>query len=265
MIPICRYIMTGVLCGLFLFIAGCEGCKKQEEKFGKEEKTDSQSLVSSSQSPARDDKYQSLRESMVRDQIEARRVKDKKVLEAMRKVPRHWFVPADMKSYAYQDRPLPIGFDQTISQPYIVAYMTEALQANPDDKVLEIGTGSGYQAAVLAETVDEVYSIEIICELEKRASNTLSELGYDNVHTRCADGYKGWPEHAPFDAIIVTAAPGHVPEPLVEQLAKGGNMVIPVGDYSQKLYRISKTEHGVEKQELLPVRFVPMTGEAEEK
>jgi len=258
-----QYIFGLLLSGLIFFAAGCEGCNKQVT--GRDEGPSSQEQKQSASEDSVADKYQSLRHSMVRSQIEARGVNDKRVLDAVRKVPRHRFVPDDMKKYAYRDRPLPIGHDQTISQPYIVAYMTEALDAGPEDRVLEIGTGSGYQAAVLAEIVKEVYSIEIICDLEKRASKTLSDLGYENVHTKCADGYKGWPEKAPFDAVIVTAAPPRIPQPLVEQLAAGGVMVVPVGEYSQELYRLRKTEDGVKKEELLPVRFVPMTGEVENK
>jgi len=210
--------------------------------------------------------YRKLRHEMVRTQIERRGVKDEQVLKAMRGVPRHEFVPDSQERYAYMDRPLPIGYSQTISQPYIVAYMTEALELEPGRKVLEIGTGSGYQAAVLAEITDHVYSIEIVCPLAERAGKTLSRLGYDRVVVKCGDGYRGWPEHAPFDAVIVTAAPDHVPEPLVEQLARGGRMVIPVGEWSQELILIKKLEDGtIERERLLPVRFVPMTGEAQDK
>ncbi|HUT55998.1 MAG TPA: protein-L-isoaspartate(D-aspartate) O-methyltransferase [bacterium] len=209
------------------------------------------------------DSYQQRRAAMVTEQIAARGITDPAVLAAMNKVPRHEFVPADMKPLAYTDQPLPIGNGQTISQPYIVAFMTQALELKPGDKVLEIGTGSGYQAAVLAETAGQVYSIEIIRELSERARETLDRLGYARVITRCGDGYKGWPEHAPFDAVIVTAAPDHVPQPLVDQLAVGGRMVIPVGDHYQELLRITKTRDGIKKEKLLPVRFVPMTGEAQ--
>lgn len=212
---------------------------------------------------AQEEKYARQRERMVKEQIEARGVKDPAVLRAMRKVPRHEFVPAEYRDRAYADHPLPIGRGQTISQPYIVAYMTEALELKPGDRVLEIGTGSGYQAAVLAEITDEVYSVEIICPLLEQARLTLDRLGYRNVATRCADGYQGWPEHAPFNAIIVTAAPDHVPRPLVDQLAMAGRLVIPVGDYDQELIRLRKTPEGIKEERLLPVRFVPMTGEAE--
>ena len=166
---------------------------------------------------------------MVREQIAGRDVRDPRVLAALAHVPRHELVPDEMREYAYEDRPLPIGHGQTISQPYVVAYMTEQLRLRGDERVLEIGTGSGYQAAVLAELAREVYSIEIVEELGERARADLARLGYSNVHVRVGDGYRGWPEQAPFDAIIVTAAPGHVPQPLIDQLAVGGRLVLPVG------------------------------------
>lgn len=203
------------------------------------------------------------REAMVKNQIEARGVKDRRVLAAMRKVQRHLFVPERLRNQAYNDEPLPIGYGQTISQPYIVAYMTEQLDVGADEKVLEIGTGSGYQAAILGELGGEVYTIEIVPELGERAKKTLADLGYTNVHVRIGDGYNGWPEAAPFDAIIVTAAPAHIPQPLVEQLKLGGRMIIPVGDFHQELILLVKTEKGIEKRKKIPVRFVPMTGEAE--
>ena len=200
-----------------------------------------------------------MRLAMVSDQIVARGITDQRVISAMREVPRHEFMPDAMRYLAYSDSPAPIGYDQTISQPYIVAIMTELLQLEEDDKVLEIGTGSGYQAAVLGEIGVEVYSIEIVCELADRAKATLAEQGYDNVHVKCGDGYKGWPEHAPFDAIIVTAAPPEVPQALVEQLAPGGRMVVPVGDYYQKLRVISKDPKGeTHSEDIFDVRFVPM-------
>ena len=200
---------------------------------------------------------------MVRSQIAARGVRDPRVLEALVQVPRDRFVPPEYRRNAYDDSPLPIGYEQTISQPYIVAYMTEALGLRGDERVLEIGTGSGYQAAVLAEIVPEVWSIEIVEPLGERARATLAELGYDNVHVRIGDGYQGWPEEAPFDAIILTAAPDHVPQPLVDQLAVGGRMILPVGRRHQELALLERTPEGVERRELLPVRFVPMTGEAQ--
>ncbi len=204
---------------------------------------------------------------MVREQIEApadRRtpVTDPLVLDAMRAVPRHLFVPTHHQPNAYADDALPIAADQTISQPYIVAFMTEALGLEGHEKVLEIGTGSGYQAAVLAEIVDEVYTIEIVKLLAEQATERLSDLGYDNVHVRHGDGYRGWPTQAPFDAIIVTAAPNHVPQALVDQLATGGRLILPEGDWDQQLILITKTEDGLDREDLLPVNFVPMTGEA---
>lgn len=202
-------------------------------------------------------------ERMVRDQIAAREVRDPRVLAAMRKIPRHLFVPPEWQSLAYTDQPLPIGHGQTISQPYIVAFMTEALELKPGDRVLEIGTGSGYQAAVLAELVREVYSIEIVERLAEEAETRLRRLGYTNVQVRAGDGYRGWPDAAPFDAIMVTAAPDHVPAPLLEQLALNGRLILPVGRFYQDLIRIRRTSGGLKKETLLPVRFVPMTGESE--
>ena len=205
------------------------------------------------------------RHSMVQTQIERRGIESQPVLDAMRTVPRHEFVPEAYRNRAYTDQPLPIGEGQTISQPYIVALMTDLLGCGPEDTVLEIGTGSGYQAAVLAELVAHVYSIEIVEPLARRADSTLKAMHYDNVTVQAGDGYQGWPEHAPFRGIIVTAAPDHVPEPLVEQLAEGGNLVIPVGDAWQELIVLTKTEKGVTRRTVTPVRFVPMTGEAERK
>jgi protein-L-isoaspartate(D-aspartate) O-methyltransferase len=209
------------------------------------------------------DAYRAARERMVREQIEARGVRDARVLAAMRKVQRHLFVPEQMIPHAYTDQPLPIGHRQTISQPYIVAFMTEALQLKPQDRVLEIGTGSGYQAAVLAELVREVYSIEIVEPLAKEAEERLKQLGYSNLKLRVGDGYRGWPEAAPFDAIMVTAAPDHIPPALIDQLSEGGRLVVPVGRFHQELVRIRRTPKGIKQEELLPVRFVPMVGEAE--
>jgi len=206
--------------------------------------------------------YDKLRESMVKRQIAARGVKDASVLAAMRKVPRHVFVPEERRFLAYEDHPLSIGHGQTISQPYIVALMTELLELDGKERVLEIGTGSGYQAAILAELAKEVYTIEIVKPLAESAAKTLKENGYAQVHVRCGDGYRGWPEAAPFDAIIVTAAPDHVPQPLIDQLKTGGILVIPVGIGYQELIRIRKTPDGVAKEDIIPVRFVLMTGEA---
>jgi len=203
---------------------------------------------------------------MVREQIAARGVKDERVLNAMSKVPREEFVPQNLRAASYDDGPLPIGYDQTISQPYIVAFMTEQLRPGATDRVLEIGTGSGYQAAILAELVAQVYSIEIVEALGKSAETTLQRLGYKNVEVKTGDGYKGWPQHAPFDAIIVTCAPDHVPKPLVDQLKEGGRMIIPVGGYgAQELYLLEKANGQLRQGAVLPVRFVPMAGEAMKK
>jgi len=206
------------------------------------------------------------RERMVKEQIVMRGVVEERVLAAMRKVPREEFVPAEFRAESYTDRPLPIGYDQTISQPFIVAFMTEELRPQPTDRVLEIGTGSGYQAAILAELVAEVYSIEIIEPLKKNAEATLQRLSYKNVHVKAGDGYKGWPEHAPFDSIIVTCAPERVPQPLVDQLKEGGRMIIPVGaKFAQELYLLEKKDGRLEQSAVLPVRFVPMAGEGAAK
>lgn len=209
------------------------------------------------------DKWTALREDMVRRQVEARGVADPGVLAAIRSVPRHLFVPEDVQDRAYDDSPQSIGNGQTISQPYIVALMTELLEVEPGGRVLEIGTGSGYQAAVLAAMGVEVFSIEIRPRLCAQAEETLEELGYENVHVRCGDGYGGWPSEAPFDGIIVTAAPERIPEPLLDQLAENAHMVIPVGSFYQELKVISKRPDGVSERSVIPVRFVPMTGEVE--
>lgn len=201
---------------------------------------------------------------MVSRQIEARDVRDPRVLGAMRKVPRHLFVPEAERPHAYDDRPLPIGYRQTISQPYIVALMSELAEVKPGDRVLEVGTGSGYQAAVLAEMGVRVFSIEIVEPLAKRATATLDALGYGTkVKVRAGDGYAGWPAHAPFDAIVVTAAPPKIPEPLKQQLKIGGHLVIPVGDYFQRLKVVTRTKKGFRERSVAPVRFVPMTGKAQ--
>jgi len=201
-------------------------------------------------------------EGMIERQLRGRGIRDAGVLRVMRSVPREKFVPEELRTSAYDDRPLPIGYGQTISQPFIVAFMTEQLQPTKTQRVLEIGTGSGYQAAVLSDLVAEVYTIEIVRPLAERAGAVLKELGYKNVHVKAGDGYKGWPEHAPFDAIIVTAAPNHVPAPLVEQLKEGGRMVIPVGEHgAQKLYLLEKRGGEVKQTAVIPVRFVPLTRE----
>jgi protein-L-isoaspartate(D-aspartate) O-methyltransferase len=204
------------------------------------------------------DPFAGRRAEMVRTQIESRGIKDGRVLEALRTVPRHEFVPEHLASRAYEDGPLPIGKGQTISQPFIVAYMTEALQPRTSDVVLEIGTGSGYQAAVLAKLAREVLTIEIVPELADRARATLSRLGYRNVEVRTGDGYAGWSERAPFARIIVTAAPPELPQALVDQLAVNGVMVVPVGNYMQELTIVRKTARGVTSEQVMPVRFVPM-------
>jgi len=204
--------------------------------------------------------FKMLREKMVKEQIIARGVKDKNVLDAMRKIPREEFVPEEERKYAYGDYPLSIGFSQTISQPYIVAFMTELLELTPDDRVLEIGTGSGYQAAVLAEIAKEVYTIEIIPELSKRAEETLERLGYKNVEFKIGDGFLGWNEFAPFDKIILTCAPKEIPKPLIEQLKDGGRMVLPVGEGFQYLKVVKKNKGKIKVDISIPVRFVPMLG-----
>jgi protein-L-isoaspartate(D-aspartate) O-methyltransferase len=209
------------------------------------------------QTTDRDDQ-KAARARMVERDIKDRGVKSPAVLEAMLRVPRHLFVPPDMQPFAYDDRPLPIGLDQTISQPYIVAFMTEELQTAKNQRVLEIGTGSGYQAAVLSGLVKEVYSIEIVPELADRARRTLAAGKYTNVTVRTGNGYLGWPELAPFDRIIVTAAPPEMPKALVDQLALGGRMIAPVGTVFQDLIVVTKTAKGVREQRTIPVRFVPM-------
>lgn len=207
------------------------------------------------------DKYKDVREKMVKQQIERRGINDENTLKAMRAVERHKFVPFNLVSNAYHDRPLPIGHGQTISQPYIVAYMTEILKPKENFKVLEIGTGSGYQAAVLAEIMDSVFTIEIVPELYLTAGNRLKELNYHNVYVKNADGFYGWEEHAPFDAIIVTAASEIIPPPLINQLKEGGKMIIPVGSpfMNQMLILVEKKNGKASTKSLLPVRFVPFT------
>lgn len=231
-----------------LLTAGLAGCRTEDDRSQPPEQ------------PPAGPPHEGLRQMMVQQQIRSRGVKDKRVLAAMETVPRHEFVPADQRPHAYEDRPLPIGERQTISQPYIVALMTELLEIEEGDKVLEIGTGSGYQAAVLAELTPHVYTIEIIASLAERAEETLQRLGYDAVQVKTGDGYLGWPEHAPFDGIIVTCAPEEVPEALAEQLAEGGRMVIPVGPQwtHQTLYVLRKRGGRLRQKEVIPVRFVPM-------
>jgi protein-L-isoaspartate(D-aspartate) O-methyltransferase len=208
-----------------------------------------------------EDKYTGTREKMVEDQVESRGISNQLTLDAMKKVPRHKFVPPNLLDRAYDDGPLPIGYGQTISQPYIVAYMTAVIDPKPGQKILEIGTGSGYQAAVLAEIVDSVFTIEIITELSNSSQKKLKELGYKNVLCKNADGYYGWKKYAPFDAIIVTAAAEYIPPPLIEQLKDGGKMIIPVGSpfLNQTLLLVEKNGEEITTTSLLPVRFVPFT------
>ena len=218
-------------------------------------------MLSIPMDPAAQEDFRERRLAMVEQQIRARDVEDARVLEAMRSVPRHRFVPADMAALAYEDRPLAIGHGQTISQPYIVAYMSELLAVASHHRVLEIGTGSGYQAAVLAKLAKEVYTIEIVSELAREAARTLKELGFANVHVRDGDGFAGWPQHAPFDRVIVTAAPETIPKPLIDQLASGGRLVIPVGEQhdTQWMTVVEKTASGVVQRKTIPVAFVPFT------
>ena len=218
------------------------------------------------QNPTPASDFAALRRRMVERQLKVRGIKDERVLAAMDKVPREEFVPPASRGASYEDGPLPIGYDQTISQPYIVAFMTEQLRLKPSDRVLEIGTGSGYQAAILAEWVADVYTIEIVSPLAKSSEATLQRLGYNKVHVKIGDGYKGWPEAALFDAIIVTCAPDKVPQPLADQLKDGGRMIIPVGErFAQQLYLFEKKNGRLKESITLPVRFVPMLREADKQ
>jgi len=211
------------------------------------------------------DLYAKARDRMVDRQLAGRDITDQRILKAMRKVPRHRFVPERLQDQAYEDHPLPIGHDQTISQPYIVAYMSQVLDLQPDDRVLEIGTGSGYQAAVLGELAGDVHTIEIVEPLAAQAGEVLRSLGYENVHVHFGDGYMGWPDGAPYDKIMLTAAPAEVPKPLLEQMAVDGLLVAPVGERFQELVLIRRHDQGWERKSLLGVRFVPMTGQARER
>jgi len=218
-------------------------------------------LVTSCEQAQQSETFDEARKRMVEKQIIARGIKDERVIGAMLKVPRHLFIPEQYRHYAYADSPVPIGHDQTISQPYIVALMTEELNLSSTDKVLEIGTGSGYQAAILAELAREVYTIEIIEPLAREAEARLKQLGYENVKVKVGDGYLGWPEYAPFDRIVVTCAPTEIPQPLIDQLKEGGVMVIPVGSGGfQYLYRVKKVMGQIETEKIIPVSFVPLTG-----
>jgi protein-L-isoaspartate(D-aspartate) O-methyltransferase len=260
--------LLGILC-LHATACGQEERKPSQSKTREgnvAETHDTKAAADTVTDKPRSDEYSDDRKAMVAGQIAARGVRDDKVLAAMRAVPRHWFVPKRLEPVAYADRPLPIGEGQTISQPYIVAFMTEALKLDATSRVLEIGTGSGYQAAVLSEITPHVYTIEIVEPLGRRAIETFRRHGYDTIEAKIGDGYGGWPEHAPFDAVIVTCAPDHIPPKLIEQLKPGGRMCIPVGDELrvQHLVRVTKDENGqFDKERLMPVRFVPMTGEAQ--
>jgi len=247
-------------------ISGCQGGRVVPTTELPSESTPTMeppSQVSPTPAITEENPYRAARDSMVREQIAARGVEEEAVLDALRSVPRHEFVPDKYLNQAYADHPLPIGHGQTISQPYIVALMTEELKVEPGDRVLEVGTGSGYQAAVLAEMGLEVYTVEIIPELAAQAEDRLARLGYDNVHVQNADGYFGWEKHAPYDAIIVTAAPDHLPQPLVQQLRDGGNLVIPIGPIGavQTLWRYEKVGGEIQATNLGSVKFVPLTGE----
>lgn len=212
-------------------------------------------LISVVQKP----EYATWRRKMVEEQLEQRGITSRKVLDAMRKIERHRFVPEELRDKAYEDYPLPIGAGQTISQPYIVAFMTEALDIKPTDRILEIGTGSGYQAAILGELGKEVYTIEIVPSLSEKSESLLQSLGYKNVHVKMGDGYLGWPEQAPFDVVIVTCSPSHVPQALQEQLKEGGRMIIPVGErYTQELVLLKKKSGKLTRQSRMSVLFVPM-------
>ncbi len=248
-----------IFLGLLLTCAGCISPAETPRP--------SPSLTAARQITQTEDVYSQKRQAMVREQIELRGVGQASVLEAMRRVERHRFVPEDYLDQAYDDHPLPIGFGQTISQPYIVALMSESLGVEAGDRVLEIGTGSGYQAAVLAEMGVEVYTVEVVPELASQAAQRLEELGYDSVQVLAADGYYGWEEHAPYDAIIVTAAPDHLPQPLANQLAEGGRLVIPIGPVGmvQTLWQFEKAGGELEATNLGAVRFVPFTRESSDE
>lgn len=246
-------ILICILTLLLLFTSGCVSANYSQDNL----RAELQRELSS-------DSFKEQRQQMVSEQIKQRGISTQAVLEAMSTVPRHYFVPSNLVPLAYTDSALPIDYGQTISQPYIVAYMTEIAEIKPTDKVLEIGTGSGYQAAILGELAQQVYTIEIIPELGQKARQTLKKLGYENIQVKIGDGYQGWSEYAPYDAILVTAAPEQIPPTLVEQLALNGKMVIPVGKHYQEIVIVTKTNDGITKQKTIPVRFVPMTTNSEE-
>jgi len=229
---------------IYLLFLNCSGTTRKEDMSGSPSKQESW--------------WESRAEKMVETQIVSRGVRDPDVIRVMKQIPRHLFVPERMRDQAYGDHPLPIGSGQTISQPYIVAIMSEYLELTGTEKVLEIGTGSGYQAAVLSRLADTCYSIEVVKELAEQSGERLAELGYRNVVVKWGDGYKGWPEHAPFDRIIITAAPETIPEQLVAQLAVDGRMVLPVGTNFQELILITRNRKGIQRRNIIPVRFVPM-------
>ncbi|MGF1508001.1 MAG: protein-L-isoaspartate(D-aspartate) O-methyltransferase [Myxococcota bacterium] len=255
-----RRTLFGLGVGLFL-LGPLFGCTHERQASGPQ--TDEADREARASSLERPDRWAAAREALM-NELEREGIKDPRVLAAMAAVPRHEMVEGLQEPLAYEDRPLPIGHGQTISQPYVVALMTELLRVEPGDKVLEIGTGSGYQAAVLAEVGARVYSMEIVEPLAKRATATLDRLGYgDRITVRLGDGYEGWPEEAPFDGIILTAAPPRIPAPLEEQLAMGGRLVAPVGEGIQELIVLERTPKGLKRTESIPVRFVPMTGRAQ--
>ncbi len=263
-----RLLLVALVAAVTVIGCGGEGNEAQRPTAPVEEGGAADEEVTAGESAAAgdDEAYTEARERMVEQGIVGLGIESEAVIAAMEAVPRHRFVPTEYLSQAYENHPLPIGFGQTISQPYVVALMTEEAQVDEDDVVLEIGTGSGYQAAVLAEIVEHVYSMEIIGGLAERAESTLQDLGYENVTVRNADGYFGWEEEAPFDAILVTAAPDHIPQPLVDQLKVGGRMIIPVGPVGgfQTLWRVTKVgEDEVQSEDLGGVRFVPLTREEE--
>lgn len=255
-----KFSPLSLLLVIFSLSLGCETTSEAPgsvDSIGEDHHSEqpSQDQEEDQQDQAKEELFLELRRSMIEEQIRARGLQNEEVLAAMQRVPRHQFVPAPLRERAYEDNPLPIGFSQTISQPYIVALMTDLLDLQEGQKVLEIGTGSGYQAAVLAEMGVDVYSIEIICELAERALSDLIAAGYDEVNVKCGDGYKGWTSAAPFDRIIITAAPPEIPQALVEQLTENGLMVVPVGEDEQVLQLVRRDGNS---EDVLPVRFVPM-------